>query len=121
MGKSSLANTFARYLKSPKDIPTPVLTEENPDLLCTQVMQLYDGLSINKMKDLSVQVEELPPSVKLVKLKPNLPVRMGMIQLMKKKFTSSPETTAFPEEIQLKIVDMGGHTVTVLESFHFHL
>ena len=74
MGKSSLANTFARYLKSPKDIPTPVLTEENPDLLCTQVMQLYDGLSINKMKELSVQVEELTPSVKLVKLESNLPV-----------------------------------------------
>ena len=74
MGKSSLANTFARYLKSPKDIPTPVLTEDNQDLLCTQVMQLYDGLSINKMKDLSVQVEELTPSVKLVKLESNLPV-----------------------------------------------
>ena len=125
MGKSSLANTFARYLKSPKDIPKPVLTEENPDLLCTQVMQLYDGLSINKMKDLSVQVQELTPSMKLVKLEPNLPVRVGKRQLLKNKFTSlftraAPETTAFPEEFQVKIVDMGGHTATVLESFHFH-
>ena len=117
MGKSSLANTFARYLKSPKDIPTPVLTEENPDLLCTQVMQLYDGLSINKMKDLSVQVEELTPSVKLVKLESNLPVkeeestltvkveesnqpvRVGKRQLIKNKFSSLfTRAPASPEE-----------------------
>ena len=126
MGKTSLAKTYAKFLKSPTEAPTPVLTQDNKDLLHTRVMELYDGLSINKMKDLSVQVEELPPSVKLVKLKPNLPVRMGMIQILKNKVTScltraAPETTAFPEEIQLKIVDMGGHTATVLESFHFHL
>ena len=142
MGKTSLAKTYAEFLNSPSKTPTPVLTQDNPDLLCTRVMQLYDGLSINKMNDLSVQVreqsckhpagkqtnhdKELTPSVKLVKLKPNLPVRMGMIQILKNKVTScltraAPETTAFPEEIQLKIVDMGGHTAPVLESFHFHL
>ena len=123
MGKSSLANTFARYLKSPKDIPTPVLTEENPDLLCTQVMQLYDGLSINKMKDLSVQVEELTPSVKLVKLQSNLPVKVGKRQLMKNKFSSwftrAPEEP-IPEEFQVKMVDMGGHTATSLKAFRRH-
>ena len=115
MGKSSLANTFARYLKSPKDIPTPVLTEDNQDLLCTQVMQLYDGLSISKMKDLSVQVEELTPSVKLVKLESNLPVsvkveesnqpaKVGKRQLIKNKlsslFTRAPASPkeSIPEE-----------------------
>ena len=49
VGKTSLANTFAKYLSSPNETPTPVLTQDNPELLCTRVMQLYDGLSINKM------------------------------------------------------------------------
>ena len=140
MGKSSLANTFARYLKSPKDIPTPVLTEENPDLLCTQVMQLYDGLSINKMKELSVQVKELTPSVKLVKLESNLPViveesnlpksvKVGKRQHIKNKlsslFTKAPANKPLPEEplpeeFQVKMVDMGGHTATSLKAFRCH-
>ena len=147
MGKSSLANTFARYLKSPKDIPTPVLTEDNQDLLCTQVMQLYDGLSINKMKDLSVQVEELTPSVKLVKLDSNLPskveepnptaileesnqhLKVTKRQLIKNKlsslFTKAPANKPLPEEplpeeFQVKMVDMGGHTATSLKAFRRH-
>ena len=129
VGKSSLANTFARYLRHPKDIPTPMLTQDNPDLLCTQVMQLYDGLSIDKMKDLSVQVEELTPSVKLVKLESNLPikekesnlpVKVGKRQRLKNKlaslYTRAPAETA--EEFQLKMVDIGGHTATALKAFH---
>ena len=125
LGKSSLANTFARYLRHPKDIPTPMLTQDNPDLLCTQVMQLYDGLSIDKMKDLSVQVEELTPSVKLVKLKSNVPVKVGRRQRLKNKLVSlytivnctrAPAETA--EEFQLKMVDIGGHTATALKAFH---
>ena len=118
VGKSSLANTFARYLRHPKDIPTPMLTQDNPDLLCTQVMQLYDGLSIDKMKDLSVQVEELTPSVKLVKLESN--VKVGRRQRIKNKlvslYTRAPAETA--EEFQLKMVDIGGHTATALKAFH---
>ena len=120
VGKSSLANTFARYLRHPKDIPTPMLTQDNPDLLCTQVMQLYDGLSIDKMKDLSVQVEELTPSVKLVKLESNVPVKVGKRQRLKNKlaslYTRAPAETA--EEFQLKMVDMGGHTAIALKAFH---
>ena len=116
VGKSSLVNTFARYLSHPKDIPIPVLTQDNPDLLCTKVMQLYDGLSVDKMKDLSVQVQELTPSVKLVKLESN--VKVGMSQRIKNKlvslYTRAPAETA--EEFQLKMVDIGGHTATALKA-----
>ena len=118
VGKSSLANTFARYLRSPKDIPTPVLTQDNPDLLFTRVMQPYDGLSINKTRDLSVQVEELTPSVKLVKLESNLPPERNMWNKFTSLFSSSPPDTT--EEFQVKMVDMGGHTATALKSFRFH-
>ena len=116
VGKSSLANTFAEYLRRPKDIPTPMLTQDNPDLLCTQVMQLYDGLSIDKMKDLSVQVEELTPSVKLVKLEPNQPPAGNIWNKFTSLFTrANPETA---KGFQVKMVDMGGHTATPLKAFH---
>ena len=117
VGKSSLANTFARFLKNPKDIPKPVLTEDNQDLLRTQVMELYDGLSINKMNELSVKVEELTPSVKLVKLESK--VETGhLMNKLKSWFTRAPPEST--EEFQVKMVDMGGHTATLLKSLCFH-
>ena len=70
MGKTSLTNTFAEFLKSPTERPIPVLTK-GTDLEFTKVMQLYDGLSVNQKEEIVVQVEDLPQngSVKLVKLK----------------------------------------------------
>ena len=116
VGKSSLVNTFARYLRHPKDIPRPVLTQDNPDLLCTQVMQLYDGLSINKMKNLSVKVKELTPSVKLVKLEQSLPPAGNIWNKFTSLFTrANPEAA---KGFQVKMVDMGGHTATALKAFY---
>ena len=68
MGKTSLANTFAEFLKSPTKNPKPVLTEGTP-LRYTKVMELYDGLSINTKKNISVELSDHAPNVKLVKLK----------------------------------------------------
>ena len=70
MGKTSLANTFAEFLKNPTEDSKPVLTK-GTDLEFTKVMQLYDGLSVNQKKKVVVQVKDLPrnESVKLVKLK----------------------------------------------------
>ena len=46
------------------------LSENHPELLCTQVMQLYDGLSINNNEELAVTVGDLAKkNVKLVMLK----------------------------------------------------
>ena len=88
----------------------------NPDLLCTQVMQLYDGLSINKMKHLSVKVKELTPSVKLVKLEPNQSPAGNIWNKFTSLFTrANPETA---KGFQVKMVDMGGHTATPLKAFH---
>ena len=92
------------------------LNSPNSDLLCTQVMQLYDGLSINKMKHLSVKVKELTPSVKLVKLEPNLPPAGNIWNKFTSLFTrANPETA---KGFQVKMVDMGGHTATPLKAFH---
>ena len=113
MGKTSLANTFAEFLKSPTaEHPKPVLTK-GTDLEFTKVMQLYDGLSVNQKKEIEVQVEELPGngSVKLVKLK--MPKKAGIGEHIKKMFSSW--ISRAPDEkndIQLKLVDMGGHSAT---------
>ena len=144
MGKTSLANTFAEFLKSPTEDSKPVLTK-GTDLEFTKVMQLYDGLSVNQKKDIKVQVEDLPQngSVKLVKLKmgqeegkedvtssPSEPQSAGRRERFKRVFTSlftragtnpNQETPAPGEsendnknDVQLKLVDMGGHSATVV-------
>ena len=72
VGKTSLANTLETFLKSPTKSPESWswLSEHHPELLCTQVMQLYDGLCINNNKEeLAVEVEDHAKNVKLVKLK----------------------------------------------------
>ena len=70
MGKTSLANTFSEFLKSPTKDSKPVLTKGTA-LEFTKVMQLYDGLSVDQKTEIEVQVEDFPKneSVKLVKLK----------------------------------------------------
>ena len=64
--------TLESFLKSPTKSPESWswLSENHPELLCTQVMQLYDGLSINNNEEeLAVEVGYHTRNVKLVKLK----------------------------------------------------
>ena len=171
MGKTSLTNTFAEFLKSPTERPIPVLTK-GTDLEFTKVMQLYDGLSVNQKKEIEVQVEDLPRngSVKLVKLKmdqdegkdtgsfhlassvatettgsqevkggpsTSAPKKAGKRERVKKTFTSLFTRAPYEEDkenedsedemtnqnqdkqdnksdIRLKLVDMGGHSATMV-------
>ena len=108
MGKTSLANTFAEFLKSPTE-PMPVLTKGTV-LEFTKVMQLYDGLNINQKKDVVVKVEELPQngSVKLVKLK------MGHEDGETSDDETSDSEKDDKNDVQLKLVDMGGHSATMV-------
>ena len=96
MGKTSLANTFAEFLKSPTERSKPVLTK-GTDLEFTKVMQLYDGLSVNQKKEIKVQVEELPRngSVKLVKL------QMGQEEGKRDVTSSSPLASSAVTETSL--------------------
>ena len=106
MGKTSLANTFAEFLKSRTEGSKPVLTK-GTDLEFTKVMQLYDGLSVNQKKEIKVQVEELQ--------------RNGSKKLVKLNETSDAETSDnespskdTKKDVQLKLVDMGGHSATLV-------
>ena len=71
VGKTSLANTLESFLKSPTKSPKSWswLSENHPEILCTQVMQLYDGLSINNNEELAVEVGNHAQNVKLVTLR----------------------------------------------------
>ena len=124
MGKTSLANTFAEFLKSPTERPMPVLTKGTA-LEFTKVTEFYEGLSINQNKDLSVQVEDLTPYVKLVKLaKANADSKEDGTRSSKQgKPISVPGETSDNETnsrndnkagLLLKLVDMGGHSETML-------
>ena len=177
MGKTSLANTFAEFLKSPKKDSKPVLTKGTA-LEFTKVMQLYDGLSVDQKTEIEVQLEDFPrnESVKLVKLKMDqeegkkeVPQKAGKRERFKKIFTSlftrangetlladeekrkreeteddvettdpdqekpadapgeksarapdeksddkSPARDENKNDVQLKLVDMGGHSATVV-------
>ena len=54
-------------MKSPTKAPKPVLTEGTA-LRYTKVMELYDGLSIDTKKNITVELSDHAPNVKLVKL-----------------------------------------------------
>ena len=141
MGKTTLANTFAEFLESPTESLEWKLTE-GTDHEFTKVMELHD-LSINQNRDLSVQVKHLTPHVKLVKLaKADADSKEDGTRSSSLSSTAAIETTSskqgkpksVPGEtsdnetsddetnsrndnkagLQLKLVDMGGHSETML-------
>ena len=134
VGKTSLANTLESFLKSPTKSPESWswLSENHPELLCTQVMQLYDGLSINSKEELTVEVEDHAQNVKLVRLNipesPEAQMSKGPSLTTAKRddysndYDSDNSDSDVEENtlsnnnqtnVQVKLVDLGGHTATV--------
>ena len=111
------------FLKSPTKSPESWswLSENHPELLCTQVMQLYDGLSINNNEEeLAVEVEDNAKNVKLVTLK-NAQVKdktsvtkypWQIFSFFKDEEDGLKDTNK--THVQVKLVDLGGHTAKVL-------
>ena len=181
VGKTSLANTLESFLKSPTKSPKSWswLSENHPELLCTQVMQLYDGLSINNNEEeLAVEVADPAHRVKLVKLKmtqkpevsvdrgkaPSVPIKLSKRKRFSNWFKGKDRQSPTPESpeaqmskgpaaltakrddysndynddsdrdvvedtlsnnnqtnVQVKLVDLGGHTAMVLVIVSFDL
>ena len=125
MGKTSLANTLETFLKSPTKSPKSWswLSENHPELLCTQVMQLYDGLSINNNEELAV--EDHAKNVKLVKLKTvhiKVSKRKQLKRILPSWLTGIDAEVSIPtSKVQVKLVDLGGHTAMVLVTVSFDL
>ena len=115
MGKTSLANTFAEFLKSPTAESTkPVLTKGTP-LRYTKVMELYDGLSIGMRKNVSVEVTDHAPNVILVKLK-LAGASSSEDTDSEDDFEGGPSRESSNEDnkTHVKLIDLGGHSATML-------
>ena len=127
MGKTSLANTLESFLKSPTKSPKSWswLSENHPELLCTQVMQLYDGLSINNNEELAIEVEDHAKNVKLLKLKTvhiKVSKREQLKRILPSWLTGKYNEVSIPaSKVQVKLVDLGGHTAMVLVTVSFDL
>ena len=83
-------NTFTNFVASPSKEPFFVLTGGNDNLLETQVLEVYDNLSLNQEKAFKVELDSNSPV--LVKLKDSQISREDR----------SPDAS-----LQLKIVDLG--------------
>ena len=105
-------NTFTEFVAHPSEEPRSVLTNPDNGLMETQVLEVYDGLSLNGERTFKVEVDSTSSLPVLVNLKEE---KVTKTELMKRKFHKI--TTLFtgrPEVInnniaglQLKIVDIG--------------
>ena len=91
-GKTSLVNTFKDFVEHPSDKPCSVLTKPDDNLIETQVLEVYDGLSLKQEKDFKVEVAS----------NSGLPVLVNLEETQK---TMSEENNT--SGLQLKIVDLG--------------
>ena len=89
-GKTSLVNTFKDFVAHPSEKPSSVLTKPDDGLIETQVLEVYDGLSLKQEKAFQAELGSLSSAPVLVNLK-------------KIQKTVTKDTAG----LQLKIVDLG--------------
>ena len=63
VGKTSLVNTFKRFLENPGKKPSSVLTQKSDKLIETQVLEFYDNLSMKQEQSPGVELEGSQPSL----------------------------------------------------------
>ena len=103
-GKTSLVNTFKDFVEHPTNKPCSVLTKPDDSLIETQVLEVYDGLSLKQGRVFKVEVDNTS----------SLPV---LVNLKEEKTEFHKITTLLNEHpevidrnnagLQLKIVDLG--------------
>ena len=86
--------TFESLVKSPSKEPTSVLTKPGDHLIETQVLEVYDELSLNQDKTYKVELEDNSSGPTLLKLDED-------------EENESLEEAGKRERLQLKLVDMG--------------
>ena len=91
-GKTSLVNTFKSFVESPSKEPTAVLTKPGDDLIETQVLEVYDNLSLEQEKTFKVGLSSNSAALTLVRIEE---VAVATVKEGKR------------EGLQLKIVDLG--------------
>ena len=101
-GKTSLVNTFKSFVESPSKEPTSVLTKPGDDLIETQVLEVYDDLSLKQEKTFKVGLSSNSSAPTLVRIEE---AQVASTRDNKK------------EGLQLKIVDLGEMKHKLVNSF----
>ena len=68
VGKTSLANTLKQFIDNPNQTPIPLLAGEHPDLLETEILEVYDEVSLDHDKELSVVLTKIGEKASTIKL-----------------------------------------------------
>ena len=95
VGKTSLANTLKQFIDNPDKTPVPVLSGDHPALLETEILEVYDEVSLEHDKELSVSLTKIGENSSMIKLSDEQ-TKEGTEEMKTKK-------------LNLKLVDMGGH------------
>ena len=70
VGKTSLVNTFKRYIENPNEEPVPILTKEDDTLIETKVLEIYKNVDLRSTNtSLKVDLKLLTPNVDLISFK----------------------------------------------------
>ena len=95
VGKTSLANTLKLFIDNPNETPMPVLAGEHPDLLETEILEVYDEISLEHNNELSVVLTKIGEQASLIELSDDN--------------TKAGKAGQKAKKLNLKLVDMGGH------------
>ena len=101
-GKTSLTETYKSFLEDPNKDPTSVLSEDSPHLLRTRIAEVHKDAILPQIKTKTIQTEE-KDDITLVRFKNNPQERDHKEQNFGPKM----------KKCLLKIVDFGGHQVSV--------
>ena len=94
VGKTSLVNTLKHFIDNSDQTPVPRLAGEHPDLLETEILEVYDEINLEHEKELSVTLKKIGQNA-------------STIEFSETNEGSSEKTKT--KKLNLKLVDMGGH------------
>ena len=95
VGKTSLVNTLKRFIDNPQDVPIPVLSGDHQSLLETEILEVYDEISLQHDSELSVVITKKGKGASNIRLVD--------------EDEEHNNTGARTKKLNLKLVDLGGH------------
>ena len=95
VGKTSFVNTLKEFIDNPDKTPIPFLSGEHPDLLETEILEVYDEISLQQDRELSVVLTKKEKGASNIRLVD--------------EDEEHNHTGARTKKLNLKLVDLGGH------------
>ena len=95
VGKTSLVNTLKGFINNPYETPIPFLSGEHPELLETEILEVYDEISLQQDRELSVVLTKKGKGA-------------GTIRLVDEDEEQN-RAGIRAKKMNLKLVDLGGH------------